>query len=88
MAHGHGKTTTFVAGPRLTSIAAPFVLEGPIDLNAFEIYGARVLVSELAAGDVVVMDNLSPATRVREITAAVGAPLLSLPPCSPDTRSR
>ena len=57
--HGHWKTTTFVAGLRLSGIAAPFVLDGPIDRNAFETYVAKVLVPELAAGDVVVMDNLS-----------------------------
>ena len=28
--HGHWKTTTFVAGLRLTGIAAPFVLDGDL----------------------------------------------------------
>ena len=53
------ENATFVAGLRLSGIAAPFVLDGPIDRNAFETYVAKVLVPELAAGDVVVMDNLS-----------------------------
>jgi transposase len=84
--HGHWKTTTFVAGLRLTGIAAPFVLDGPIDRNAFETYVAKVLVPELAAGDVVVMDNLSShkGPRVRELIEAVSASLLYLPPYSPD----
>ena len=84
--HGHWKTTTFVAGLRLSDIAAPFVLDGPIDRNAFEIYVAKVLVPELAAGDVVVMDNLSShkGPRVREMIEAVGASLIYLPPYSPD----
>ena len=42
--HGHWKTTTFVAGLRRSGIAAPFVLDGPINRNAFEIYVAKVLV--------------------------------------------
>ena len=56
--HGHWKTTTFVAGLRLSGIAAPFVLDGPINRDAFQTYVERVLVPELAPGDVVVMDNL------------------------------
>jgi hypothetical protein len=73
--HGHRKTTTFVAGLRLTGIAAPFVLDGPIDRNAFETYIAKVLVPELAAGDVVVMDSLSShkGPRVREMIEEAGA---------------
>ena len=84
--HGHWKTTTFVAGLRSTGIAAPFVLDGPIDRAAFETYVAKVLVPELAKGDIVVMDNLSShkGPRVREMIEAAGAALLYLPPYSPD----
>jgi transposase len=84
--HGHWKTTTFVAGLRATGIAAPFVLDGPIDRAAFETYVAKVLVPELAQGDIVVMDNLSShkGPRVRELIEAAGANLLYLPPYSPD----
>ena len=56
--HGHWKTTTFVAGLRLFGIAAPFVLDGPINRDAFQAYVERVLVPELVPGDIVVMDNL------------------------------
>lgn len=45
--HGHWKTTTFVAGLRLTGIAAPSVLDGAINRDAFDTYVARVLVPEL-----------------------------------------
>ena len=84
--HGHWKTTTFVAGLRIDGIAAPFVLDGPINRNAFEIYVAKVLVPELKPGDIVVMDNLSShkGPAVRAMIAAVGASLLYLPPYSPD----
>jgi hypothetical protein len=57
--HGHWKTTTFVAGLTTHGMIAPFVLDGPINRNAFEPYVERVLVRELRKGDVVVMDNLS-----------------------------
>lgn len=56
------------SSPACVGIAAPFVLDGPIDRNAFETYIDKVLVPELAAGDVVVMDNLysHKGPRVRE----------------------
>jgi len=84
--HGHWKTTTLVAGLRLDGIAAPFVLDGPINREAFETYVARVLVPELRPGDIVVMDNLSShkGPRVRQLIEAAGARLLYLPPYSPD----
>ncbi len=84
--HGHWKTTTFIAGLRRDGIVAPFVLDGPINRDAFEAYVAQVLAPELRAGDIVVMDNLSShkGPRVRELIEAVGASLLCLPPYSPD----
>jgi len=84
--HGHWKTTTFTAGLRLDGLAAPFVLDGPMDGVAFLTYVRRVLVPDLAPGDIVVMDNL-PAHKVsgvRKAIEAAGARLLYLPPYSPD----
>ena len=84
--HGHWKTSTFVAGLRRDGIVAPFVLDGPINRDAFEAYIAQVLVPDIRPGDIVVMDNLSShkGPRVRELIEAVGARLLYLPPYSPD----
>jgi transposase len=84
--HGHWKTSTFVAGLRRDGIVAPFVLDGPINRDAFEAYVAQVLVPDIRPGDIVVMDNLSShkGPRVRELIEAVGARLLYLPPYSPD----
>jgi len=84
--YGHWKTTTFVAGPRRSGMVAPWVLDGPINGDAFTTYVARVLVPELSPGGVVIMDNLSshkmPA--VHAAIEAVGARPLFLPPYSPD----
>jgi transposase len=84
--HGHWKTSTFVAGLRVDGIAAPFVLDGPINRDAFQVYVDQVLVPELRPGDVVIMDNLSShkGPAVRRAVEAAGARLLYLPPYSPD----
>lgn len=84
--HGHRKTTTLVAGLRMSGMVAPMVLDGPINGDWFEAYVAQVLVPELQSGDVVIMDNLSSHKRaaVRERIEAAGATLRFLPPYSPD----
>jgi hypothetical protein len=84
--HGHWKTTTFTAGLRIGGLAAPFVLDGPMDGDAFRVYVSQVLAPELTTGDVVIMDNL-PAHKVhgvRHAIEAAGATLLYLPAYSPD----
>lgn len=84
--HGHWSTTTFTAGLRLDGIAAPMLLPGPMDGDAFRTYVEKVLVPELNPGDTVIMDNL-PAHKVsgiREMIEAAEARLLYLPPYSPD----
>jgi transposase len=84
--HGHWKTTTFVAGLRLSGMVAPMVLDGPINGRAFQAYVDQVLVPELRKGDIVVMDNLGShkGASVRAAIEAAGAKLLYLPPYSPD----
>ncbi len=84
--HGHRKTTTLVAGLRMSGMVAPMVLDRPIDGDWFEAYVTQVLVPELRPGDVVVMDNLSSHkwACVREHIQAAGATLRFLPPYSPD----
>jgi transposase len=83
---GHWKTTTFVAGLRLTGMTAPMVLDGPMNGTAFLAYVQQVLVQELKPGDIVIMDNLSAhkGSQVRDVIEAAGARLLYLPPYSPD----
>jgi transposase len=84
--HGHWRTTTFVAGLRLTGMVAPMVLDGPINGHAFQAYVDQILVPELRPGDIVIMDNLGShkGRGVRAAIEAVGAMLLYLPPYSPD----
>jgi transposase len=88
--HGHWKTTTFVAGLRLSGFTAPMVLDGPMTGPWtgpwFAAYVEQVVVPTLRPGDVVILDNLPPhkSAAVRELVEATGATLRRLPPYSPD----
>ena len=84
--HGHWQTMTFIAALRVDRIDAPFVLDGPVNGDAFRVYVERFLAPTLAPGDVVVMDNLSShkGRAVRKAIRRAGAHLLFLPPYSPD----
>ena len=84
--HGHWKSLTFIAGLRHDGIIAPWVLDGPMDGDAFITYLKTQLAPTLNKGDVVVMDNL-PAHKVAAAEAVIresGAWVLFLPPYSPD----
>jgi len=84
--HGHWRTTTFVAGLRLSGMDAPMVIDGPINGESFLAYVRQVLIPTLRPGDVVIMDNLGShkGAAVREAIEAAGASLRFLPPYSPD----
>src|SRR5438034_1282257 len=83
---GHWKTTTFTAGLRCDGLVAPFVLDGPMNGEAFLVYVEKILVPALSPGDIVVMDNLAAhkVLGVRHLIEGAGAWLLYLPPYSPD----
>jgi transposase len=83
---GHWKTTTFTAGLRRDGLVAPFVLDGPMNGEAFLVYLEKILVPTLSPGDIVVMDNLAAhkVLGVRSLIEDAGARLLYLPPYSPD----
>ena len=84
--YGHWKTTTFIAGLRQDGMTAPFVLDSPMDGDAFLAYLEKILAPALKPDDIVVMDNL-PSHKVKgvkDIIEAAGAQLLYLPPYSPD----
>lgn len=84
--HGHGKTTPFIAGLRVGAVTAPMVLDGPMDGEAFRVYGRDVLCPTLQAGDSVIADHLGSHTTAaaRTLIEAKGAALRFLPPYAPD----
>ena len=55
--HGHWKTRTFLAGLRHDRIVALFVLDGPINGDAFTAWVGQCLAPTLAPGDIVIADN-------------------------------
>ena len=84
--HGRWRTQTFLAALRHDRITAPFLLDGPINGQAFLIYVERVLTPTLNPGDVVVMDNLGAhkSKAVRDAIRSVGAHRIFLPAYLPD----
>lgn len=84
--HGHWKTLTFLAGLRHDRIVAPFVLDGPINGDAFTAWVGQCLAPTLTPGDIVIADNLGShkGLPARQLIRNAGAHLLFLPPYSPD----
>ncbi len=83
---GHWRTQTFVAGLRCWGLTAPWVLNGPMNGQAFNAYVETQLAPTLEKGDVVILDNLSAhkGTPAAECLKQAGAWFLFLPAYSPD----
>lgn len=71
---------------RLDGTIACMTVEGAADTEAFRAYVREVLSPTLRAGDLVVMDNLSPHKSVQTLALIerIGAQVLFLPAYSPD----
>jgi transposase len=84
--HGRWRTLTFLAALRCDRIAAPCVIDGPINGTSFRAYVEQFLVPTLTAGDIVILDNLGShkGQAVRQLIRAAGAKLFFLPRYSPD----
>ena len=84
--HGHWKTTTLIAALGISGMRCSTMVDGAVNGDVFEAFVRDVLVRDLRAGDVVIMDNLSShkRSRVRELIEGAGARLVFLPPYSPD----
>jgi transposase len=84
--HGHWRTMTFIAALRSDRIDAPWVLNGPVNANAFLTYVEKELVKTLSPKDIIVLDNLGShkGQAVRQAIRRVGARMIFLPPYSPD----
>jgi transposase len=83
---GHWKTETLIAGLRRDGLVAPFIIDRPMNRKIFECYVETQLAPLLAAGDVVIADNLAAhkSPKAERLIRARGAWILFLPPYSPD----
>ncbi len=83
---GRWQSTTMIGSVRLDGSTAAMTIAGATDTEVFRTYVERVLCPSLRAGDIVVMDNLSPhkSPATLELIQAAGAQVRFLPPYSPD----
>jgi transposase len=83
---GHWNTQTFIAALRHDRLDAPWVIEGAMNRELFELYVETQLVPTLKPGDVIILDNLSShkSPKAADAMRTVGAWFLFLPPYSPD----
>lgn len=80
------KTLTMIGALSLKGLIAMMTIEGGTSGAVFLAYVREVLVPELRAGDIVIMDNLAAhhVAGVKEAIEGAGASVLYLPPYSPD----
>ena len=83
---GHWQTQTFIAGLRCWGLTAPWVIDGPMNREAFDVYVETQLAPTLNKGDVVILDNFRPhrSDRAVQCLKQHKAWFLFLPPYSPD----
>jgi len=83
---GHWKTRTFIAALRHNRLDAPWVIDGAMNGETFDLCVETQLAPTLQSGDVIILDNPSSHKSPTAAAAlkAVGAWFLFLPPCSPD----
>lgn len=81
-----GPNVTLIAAMDQVGMLGELTLTGALDGAAFDVSVTRLLVPQLWPGDVVIWDNLSvhKRQRARLWIEAAGAPVLFLPPSSPD----
>ena len=75
--HGGWRALTFPAALRCDRIAAPGVIDGPINGARFRAYVEQLLMPTLSAGDIVIIDNLGSdkVQPVRQLIHAAGVQL-------------
>jgi transposase len=83
---GHYQMTTMLGAMRASGMAAAMTICAATDTEIFTGFVDRFLAPVLHAGEVVLLDNLSP-HKAKAVTASIeaaGASVLFLPPYSPD----
>ena len=83
---GRWEQVTLICALTPQGMAAPILLPGALDRDAFDTWVAEQLVPALRPGQTVLLDNLSVhrSATARELVAAAGCELRHLPTYSPD----
>ncbi len=83
---GRWEQVTLVCALTPAGMAAPMLLPGALDRDAFDTWVAQELVPALRPGQTVLLDNLSvhKSATARRLVAAAGCELRHLPTYSPD----
>lgn len=81
-----GQNISLIGGMSIDGLVATMTIPGSINTDVFLFYIQEILILQLWAGAIVLMDNLPVhhATVIREAIEAAGAKLIFLPPYSPD----
>src|SRR5262245_18245293 len=79
---GHWQSQTFIAALRSSGLTAPWLIDGAIDRDTFDLYVETQLAPTLEQGEVVILDNLKvhQSARAAEVLRTRGAWFLFLPP--------
>ncbi|WP_341792515.1 IS630 family transposase [Rickettsia endosymbiont of Gonocerus acuteangulatus] len=82
----HKSRISMIAGLCVKDIIAPIIFDGTCNKDIFETYVQEILIKELKAGQIVVMDNINfhKSTKVKTLIESVGCSILFLPTYSPD----
>lgn len=82
----HTRRVSMIAGLCQGNIIAPVVFEGTCNRVFFETYVETMLIKDLKAGQIVVMDNINfhKTAKVKALVESVGCRILYLPTYSPD----
>ncbi len=83
---GRWEQVTLICALTPDGVAAPLLLPGALDRDAFDVWVAEQLVPALRPGQTVLLDNLSVhrSATARQLVAAAGCTLRHLPTYSPD----
>jgi len=86
VARNYGHQTSLISAVSLAGASVTMTVAGAVDTAIFNVYVEQVLRPTMAAGDILVLDNLSAhrASAIEEVAAECGASVLWLPPYSPD----
>jgi hypothetical protein len=81
-----GKNISLIGGMSIDGLIATMSIDGSVNTDVFLFYVQEILIPQLWAGAIIVMDNLPVhhTLVVREAIEAVGAKVVFLPPYSPD----